>query len=57
MNVVLTGFMGVGKSTVGKILAQKTNKEFIDTDQQIEKTYKMSIPDIFEKFGIKTKIL
>ena len=51
MNIVLTGFMGVGKTTVGKILAQELKAEFIDTDEEIEKTYKMSIPDIFAKLG------
>ena len=51
MNVVLTGFMGVGKSTVGKIIANRLGLEFVDTDEEIEKNYNMTIPEIFEKFG------
>ena len=51
MNIVLTGFMGVGKSTTGKILAQKLGAELVDTDEEIEKTYKMTIPEIFKNFG------
>lgn len=51
MNIILTGFMGVGKSTVGKILAQKLELEFVDTDEKIEKLHNMSIPEIFAEFG------
>lgn len=51
MNIVLTGFMGVGKSTVGKILAQRLNLEFADTDEEIERVYNMTIPEIFAKYG------
>ncbi|NBI30699.1 shikimate kinase [Chengkuizengella marina] len=50
-NVVLIGFMGTGKSTVGKQLALKLGWEFIDTDQEIEHREKMSIPEIFSKNG------
>lgn len=50
-NIVLTGFMGAGKSTVGKLLARKMNLNLVDTDEEIEKKTGMSIPEIFEKFG------
>ena len=36
-NLVLLGMMGVGKTTVGKIVAKKQGMEFIDTDKNIEK--------------------
>lgn len=49
--IVLIGFMGVGKTTVGELLAQKLNRTFIDVDQEIEKDFGMSIPDIFTKHG------
>ncbi len=52
-NIVLTGFMGTGKTTVGKILAKKLKREFIDTDHLIEKRHQLSIPDIFHSFGEK----
>lgn len=53
-SIVLIGFMGVGKTTVGKMLAEKMQLEFIDTDYIIADHFKMSIPEIFRKFGEKT---
>lgn len=50
-NIVLIGMPGSGKSTIGKLIAEKSGKEFIDTDEEIEKKSDMSIPYIFEKFG------
>ena len=50
-NIVLTGFMASGKSTVGRALAQKLNVSFIDTDQLIEIEQKRQIKDIFAQFG------
>ena len=49
-NVVLTGFMGSGKSTVGVILAGKLVKEFVDTDTIIEQMFG-AIPEIFKNEG------
>ncbi len=51
MNIVLTGFMGAGKTTVGKALAEKTGMPVIDTDNKIEEDSGMEISDIFEKYG------
>ena len=50
-NVVLIGMMGCGKSTVGRILAERLGLELIDTDQYIEKRERRSIPDIFAAEG------
>lgn len=50
-NIVLIGFMGSGKTSVGKRLAGKIKYKFIDTDEWIEKTEKMKISEIFEKHG------
>ncbi len=50
-NLVLTGMMGVGKSTIGKRLAKKLRVKFIDLDKLIEKREKTSIKDIFELKG------
>lgn len=47
-NIVLTGFMASGKSTVGKILANDLNREFIDSDDEIEKIAGKPISAIFE---------
>jgi shikimate kinase len=52
-NLVLLGMMGVGKSTLGKIVAKKQGFEFIDTDINIEKKYSMKISEIFKKKGEK----
>ncbi len=49
--VYLCGFMGCGKSTVGKLLAKKLGTECLDLDDYIEKSEAMSIPDIFEQKG------
>lgn len=50
-NIVLTGMPASGKSTVGKLLADSTGRELIDTDALIEERAKKPIPDIFAEFG------
>lgn len=52
-NIILCGFMGCGKSTVGKELASKLDLKFIDTDEYIETLTGMQINQIFEQFGEK----
>ena len=49
-NIVLTGFMGTGKTTVGRILAERLAMEFVDTDELIEERHG-PIPEIFEQQG------
>ncbi|MBI9035035.1 MAG: AAA family ATPase, partial [Bacteroidales bacterium] len=49
--IILTGFMGVGKSTIGKVLAEKLNYQFADTDQIIQEQESMSINEIFNQKG------
>ncbi len=51
MNIVLTGFMASGKTTVGTTLSGRLNYLFIDTDCAVEHKYGMSISDIFKSFG------
>lgn len=53
MNIYLIGFMGSGKSTVGKIISEKLNMKYIDLDEEIEKQEEMSIPEIFKEKGEK----
>ena len=50
-NLVFLGMMGSGKTTLGKIVSKKLNKEFIDVDQAIEQQEGMVISEIFEKKG------
>jgi shikimate kinase len=50
-NIILTGFMGTGKSEVGKQLAAILGRKFIDTDIQIEKEEGMSIAQLFADRG------
>ena len=50
-NIVLVGFMGTGKSTVGRLLAQQTQMELVDMDALIEERAEKTIPAIFEQDG------
>ena len=51
MNIVVYGFMGVGKTTVGELLAQNLGYEFIDMDNEIEKRERATINEIFQIYG------
>lgn len=50
-NIILVGMMGSGKSTIGKILAEKLNYRFIDMDQMIEQMQGLEITKIFDLYG------
>ena len=50
-NIVLIGMPTSGKTTVGKLIAQKIGKEFIDIDEEIVRVFGKSIPDIFSQMG------
>ncbi len=50
-NIILCGFMGSGKTTVGQHLACLTGRRFEDTDELIVQKTGMTIPEIFEKFS------
>jgi len=52
-NVYLVGPMGAGKTTVGRHLAELLGREFLDSDQEIERKTGATIPWIFEKEGEK----
>ena len=49
--IVLVGLMGVGKSTVGRRLANRLRVPFVDADHAIEEAAGMSVTEIFEQFG------
>lgn len=53
LNIVLVGMPGCGKSTAGKALAEKLNRELVDTDTLIVENEGMPIPQIFEEKGEK----
>lgn len=50
-NIILTGFMGVGKTSVGTRLANDLGYAFVDTDLLIESDQKITITEIFSTFG------
>lgn len=51
--LIIAGFMGVGKSTVGQLLARRLGWTFIDLDEVLERQFGCSIPEIFEIWGEK----
>ena len=51
MNVILIGFMGAGKTTVGQLLASALDFTFVDTDARIEAAAGRTIPEIFASEG------
>jgi len=53
-NIVFTGFMGVGKTTIGKRVAKKLYRSFIDTDDAIEEAFGMTPAEVFTTYGEKT---
>lgn len=50
-NLILIGFMGAGKTTVGQLLAKENDMKFLDTDERIVAEQGKSIPDIFAEYG------
>src|SRR5690554_6451803 len=50
--IILTGYMGSGKTTVGLALAEQLSIPFLDLDEQIENETRLSISEVFEKKGI-----
>lgn len=50
-NIVLIGMPSSGKTCIGREVAKILDREFIDTDEEIEKKVNMSIPEIFDKYG------
>lgn len=51
IRIILIGYMGAGKTTVGKALAQELNIPFYDLDWYIEERYRKTIPQIFAEKG------
>ncbi len=49
--IFLTGYMGAGKSTIGKKLARRLGYRFIDTDKALEKHFKLGMSEIFREVG------
>ncbi len=49
--IVLTGFMGAGKSTVGRLVARQLNWEFLDLDAHLESRTRSTIPELFSIHG------
>jgi shikimate kinase len=49
--IVLVGMMGVGKTSIGRKLAERLGLPFVDADEEIEKAAGLSVAEIFERFG------
>ncbi len=49
--LILTGFMGTGKTTVGRILARRYGMEFVDTDDEVERLSDCSVAELFARHG------
>jgi shikimate kinase len=50
-NLVLVGLMGAGKSAIGKLVAAELGIPFVDSDHEIERVSRMTIPELFEAYG------
>ncbi|MCZ1329290.1 shikimate kinase, partial [Enterococcus faecium] len=50
-SILLIGFMGAGKTTIGKGLAQCLQKEYVDLDTKIEEHIQLSIAEYFHYYG------
>lgn len=50
-NIVLVGFMGSGKSTIGRLVARKLRFQMVDTDRLVEERARMAVKDIFARHG------
>lgn len=50
-NLVFVGLMGAGKSAIGRLVAQMLEIPFVDSDHEIERVSRMTIPDLFETYG------
>lgn len=53
-SILLIGFMGAGKTTIGKGLAQRLQKEYVDLDTKIEEHIQLSIAEYFHYYGEKS---
>lgn len=51
MNIVLIGFMGAGKTTIARLLAQRLNRKWVDTDDLVEEHAGLKTKEIFDTFG------
>jgi len=51
MNIVLAGFMGTGKSAVGRAVAERLGRRFLDTDSLIEAALGMTVQEVFARYG------
>ena len=49
--IVFVGMMGCGKTSIGRVIAEKLNLEYFDTDKEIENNLNLSIKEIFENYG------
>jgi shikimate kinase len=50
-NLIITGFMGTGKSAVGRMVAERLGRKFVDSDELIEARAGKAIPEIFDREG------
>lgn len=50
-NLIFVGLMGAGKSAIGRIVAQQLSLPFVDTDAEIERVSRMTIPELFTTYG------
>lgn len=50
-NLVFVGLMGAGKSVIGRLVAQMLEIPFVDSDHEIERVSRMTVPELFEAYG------